>query len=134
MRHQKKINDFSGELWLLENDPSLSKRRKKISNTTAYASRLARFRDRSCGCASLDSEMEDGSALIDFVPAQEEDEIEGWRMAELSASFEGLLAVFREGGTSAVSKVLGCSQRSVQMKLKALTESKSGPQDELKLF
>lgn len=129
-----KVNDFSGEVWLLENDPALFTQRKKIANTTAYAARLAQFRDRSCGCASLDAEMADGSALIDFVPAEEAEEIEGWRMAEFSDSFEDLLAVFREGGTAAVSKLLGCSQRSIQMKLKSLAASKSAPQAELALF
>lgn len=119
MTSTKKISEFSGQEWLLKNDP-IYKTGTAIRCAGALARRLVQFQDRRCGSARIDEETEEGLSLRDTLAAPNPEEIEKWRSAEVSPELEVVLDVLRQEGTAGLAKRLGCSQRRVQQKLASL--------------
>lgn len=120
LESNQKIKQTSGVEWLLRNDPFMRRSGTAIRNVGALARRLASFQDRACAATSFDDE--DLVALSETVAAAESAEIEVWRKIRMSDELENFLDLVREEGTAGVAKRMGCSQRSVQQKLKKLAE------------
>lgn len=116
LKCDKKITEYSGLAWLLENDPELNKSHTKIYNEVGYVRRVAEFQDRSCGSVRLEDEEE----LRETLAAPSSGEIEAWRRAELGEEMEALLDLLREEGVAGLARRMNCTARSVQQKLKKL--------------
>lgn len=119
---------FEGEKWLLQNDPAKGYVGRAIRNVGGLAWTLDMLANRSCGQISLDSAREDcgGAPTHETLADKEDNEIEPWRLVELNNDLEKLLDVLAVEGIPGLAKRMGCTQRSVQMKLKKLVEEGVG--------
>lgn len=119
---------YEGEKWLLENDPQRGYVGRAIRNVGGLAWSLDMLANRSCGQVSLDRAHEDfdGAPTHETLEAKEENEIEHWRLVVLNGDLEKLLEVLAVEGIHGLAKRMGCTPRSVQMKLKKLVEQGVG--------
>lgn len=76
------------------------------------------------GWSSFDEDVKDGVPLCDRVAAPEKEEFESWRATVFDTATESLLATLA-GGTAALGRVRGVTQRRAQQIIKENLERRS---------
>lgn len=108
-------------VWLAENgDEETKNDMRGARDLQKLAKSKAGRAAASCGWSSL------GEESWGELPSPEREEIEAWRRATFSRDFEALLDVAREG-TASLAVRLAATQRTAQLRLRAIEMSGAQP-------